>query len=297
MQKPVIRYFAVLFLVCSPALTVRAADSKTLAALKDAGAKVGPIKEGGTRVDIPGPKLTEDVWKLLESMTDLKAFSSSGKEFDDAALARLSKISTIETLFFNGPGITDNGLAELGKFSNLHKYGTDHGGQMLTGTGLAALSGAKNIQAISFGGCLFGDRGMDALGTLTQLHDVSIRHCRNTSASFANFGKLTELEKLGFNPNFSPSYYTGADFVHLSGLTKLQELTIAQMIIPYEDGLSHLKPLHQLKKLKLDSCGITAEDLAKLKSDLPDTVIDFTPAPAEAVKKWDDALAKRKAAK
>ncbi|HWE04819.1 MAG TPA: hypothetical protein VG326_20605 [Tepidisphaeraceae bacterium] len=287
------KILAIFVLMAGMAACAQGADANG-AALTAAGARVGKIKEGGMRVDIPGPKLTEDVWKVLESLPDLKAFSSSGKEFDDAALARLAKIATIETLFFNGPAITDKGLAALANFPNLHKFGIDHG--QITGSGLSALAASKNLKAISFGGCLFNDQGMNALGAMTQLHEVSIRHDRNTSTGFADFGKLTELEKLQINPNFSP-YYVGADFVHLSALSKLQELAIAQMIIPYDDGLSHLKSLRQLKKLKLELCGISPEDLAKIKSDLPDTVIDFTPAPADAVKKWNDALARRKAAK
>lgn len=289
------RNLAIGLLACLCGLPVRGADSKAPADPKAPVVRQGKLKEGGTYMDVPGAKLTDEVWKQIESTADLKSFSGSGKEFDDAALARLSKITTIETLFFNGPGITDNGLPTLAHFHKLHKYGTDHG-QYLTGSGLSALVGARNIQVISFGGCMFNDQGMEALGLITQLREVYLNHDRLTSAGFPNFAKLTELQKLRFNPAFSP-YYTGADLVALAGLKNLQELTIGQMIIPYDDGLAHLKTLRQLKKLKLDNCGVTETDLVKLKADLPETTVEFTAAPPEAVKKWNDAVAKKLAAK
>ncbi len=285
--------FGCLLFVAHSAL---AASEKAIDALKAAGCRAGNLKDGGSFADVPGPKLSEAVWKDLDALGDLKAFSGSGKEYDNDALARLAKITTIESVFFNGPTINDKGLATLASFPNLHKYGTDHGGPKLNGSGLSALAGVKNLQIVSFGGCFFNDEGMVALGQLNQLHELSLNHDRLTSAGFPNFAKLTELEKLRINPNFYP-YYVGADLVHLSNLKHLTDLTIGQMIIPYDDGLSHLKSLKQLKKLKLDNCGITIEDLAKLKSDLPDTAIDFIPASPESVKKWNDAVAKKKGAK
>jgi hypothetical protein len=198
------RILAIGLLSCLCCFPARGADSKAPDNPKAPVVRVGKLKEGGTYMDVPGALLTDEVWKQIESTGDLKSFSGSGKQFDGAALARLAKITTIETLFFNGPGITDKDLSVLASFPNLHKYGTDHG-QFLTGSGLSALVGAKNIQAISFGGCMFNDQGMEALGLLTQLHEVSLNHDRLTSAGFPNFAKLVELQKLRFKPNFSPS--------------------------------------------------------------------------------------------
>lgn len=282
-------------LLCLGSISAQGADEKAIAALKSAGIdRVGWTRQNGTCVSIPAAKLTEETWKLIESLTDLKSFASSGKEFDDAALARLAKIKMIESLGFNAPSFTDKGLAVLSQFPKLRKYGTDHGG--FTGSGFASLAGLKDFQAFSFNGSGLDDAGMEAIGGLVHLRELSAYHDRYTSKGFANLAKLTELEKLKLAPANSP-YYTGADFIHLSGLTNLQELWISQMVIGYDDGLSHLKPLRKLKKLSLIACGVTEEDLAKLKADHPDTIIEFTPAKPEIIKQWNESLAKKKAGK
>ncbi len=72
---------------------------------------------------------------------------------------------------------------------------------------------------------------------------------------------------------------------------------IARMILRYNDGLSHLKRLKALKKLKLDSCGIAAADLSRLKADLPNVKIEWTPAPEQNIQLWNREIERRKAEK
>jgi hypothetical protein len=76
-------------------------------------------------------------------------------------------------------------------------------------------------------------------------------------------------------------------------LGNLRELLVKKMVLSYEDGLSHLARLKSLKKLTFVECGIDAADLSRLKEELPETQVDFTPAAAKDVARWNELLARR----
>ena len=161
-----------------------------------------------------------------------------------------------------------------------------------------ALDEAKNVQIISFGGCVFNDRGMESLGKLTQLHEV---YSGSTIVSpvpgFLSSPNLTELEKLQFEPQFlSLLRRLRADLVHLSGLKHLQELTIGQMIdFPTKTVWPISRTFRQLKKLEV---GELPESRLKTSPSsrviLPRHLRSISARLPEAVKKWDEAVAKKK---
>jgi hypothetical protein len=289
------RVAATLATVCLSLSGARAADSLPVMTLKAAGANVSTLKEGGVGVTFQNFKLNDDGWQALESLPNLKQFTifGSGKEFGDAQLARLSKIKTLESIFVNGYGGTEDGLASLAQLPNLRHFGADH--SPFTGTGLVALKNSPNFASVRFGGCPFNDDGLKALGELTQLKEANISHVMFTSKGFPHLAKLVNLEKLTISPNCSP-YYVGADFVHLNGLKKLHTLVVSEMALDYDDGLSHLKGLN-LKSLKLQDCRVSDGDLARLKADLPNTMVERIYSLDEKFKGWDKQLEKRPKAK
>ncbi len=263
--------------------------------LKSAGANVSAIKEGGWAVDMGKAPVNEQTLKLVESIADLKRFSGGGEAFGDAELARLCKIPSLERIFLNGPSVSDQGLAALATGAKLHHFGVHHSIK-ITGSGLTALKDDKNLTSLEFGGCIaFGDKGVEALAELTQLRELRVGHCRNTRATFPAIAKLSNLEVLGITPNFDPHAYMAADFSALSGLNNLRELAINDMVLPYENGLEHLKAFKGLKELKIQWCSVKEDDLAKLKSEMPGLKVSVEhPAAEERVKQYEAAVEKMK---
>src|SRR6185437_889378 len=137
-------FFQFLAALClfSYALPAHAGDAKAIAALTAAGAKVTLISGGGTRVDVPDGKLSDDLWKSLEALGDLKVFSVKGTQFNNAAVEHLSKIATIEAIVIYNPGFDDKGLAMLANLPELKSINIDHG-TTINGSGLAAFAGKK----------------------------------------------------------------------------------------------------------------------------------------------------------
>ncbi len=267
------------------------------AALKSAGIEA-TIRDGGSAVDVRDAKsLNEETWKAIEALPNVKHFSTGGEPFDDAALLRLSRISSIETLFFNGPAITDAGLATLNNMPSLVRFGVDHS-TTITGSGLAALKANSNLTAIHFGGCMIGDEAVRLLAHLTQLKDVSLGHVRITRSCFPALAALPNLERLEITPNWDPAPYTAADFAAFAPMQKLRELEIHDMVLPLENGLSHLKALKSLKTLKLYWSYITEADLAKLRAQMPTVDVDVrNPAGEDRLKQFNERAAQLDSAK
>ena len=181
-------------------------------------------------------------------------------------------------MFFNGPGITDDGLAELARLSKLKSLGVHHSTK-IKGLGIASLASIKTLTAIEFGGSNVGDDAAALISQIRQLNEVRLGHVRITKAAFPMLATLPELKLLLITPNWSPAYYTAHDFSAFTPMQKLNELEIHDMVLPWEDGLAHLKVLKELKILKLYWCYIKPDDLEKLKKELPGVKLDIrTPA-------------------
>jgi len=262
-----------LILGSSPA-TMAADLPPAAAAWKEANINVNAQREGGLAVDIRDVKeLTEERWKQIESLPDLRRFSANGVGFDDAGLARAAKISTIETFFFNGPSITDQGLSVLATMPRLKRFGVDHSTK-ITGNDLGTLKTAPLLTALHFGGCIVGDSAVTSLVQIKQLQDLALGHDRITRASFPLLAKMPALQRLEITPNWDPRPYTAADFSTLAAAPALQELEIHDMVLPWANGLDAFQKTKSLKVLKLYWCYLTDEDIAAAKAHLPGVEID-----------------------
>ena len=297
MNRHIAPVLAIIFHFAAASLPA-AEPPPAVAALKTAGINVSAMKEGGWNVEVREAKdLDDNIWKQIETLPDMRRFSANGEQFDDAALARLAKIGGIETLFFNGPGITDAGLAALTAMPKLRSFGVDHSTK-ITGSGLAALKVSANLTAIHFGGCIIGDAGVATLVQLTQLRDVALGHTRITRASFPLLAKLPHLERIEITPNWDPQPYTAADFAAFAPMNNLRELELHDMVLPWENGLAHLAALKSLKTVKLYWCYLADADAAKLKAGLPGVEVDIrNPAGEDRLKQFNERVEKLRAGK
>jgi hypothetical protein len=73
-------------------------------------------------------------------------------------------------------------------------------------------------------------------------------------------------------------------------LKNLKELFLKKIVLSYQDGLSHWAGLKQLKKPTFVECGIAEDDLGRLKAELPETRIEFSPAAERDVARWNKRL-------
>lgn len=271
--------------------------SPLAAALQAAGYKVSSAKGGGHNVDFGTVKVIDEASLAnMAALGDVRHLSGTGEGVDDAVLAKFVKAATeLEYLFINGSTITDEGLAVLARLPKLRHFGLHHGLKELKGKGLLALKGSQNFASIEFGGMQgIDDKSVGYLAELPHLRAINIYHTLNTRASLPFLvEKNPLLEKFSLNPHFDPERFSAADIATLAPLKNLRELALNDMVLPYEDGLAHLKALTSLKKVSLEWSIYKDEDLAKLKAELPGVeIISTNRAKEENLAIWNERVAR-----
>lgn len=247
--------------------------SPHVAFLQSAGFKIHPMGDGGFSIDFPEPKAFDAATLAhIAALGDVRRLSGNGEGIDDTVLARLAKAAPVlEYVFINGSALSDAGLAALATLPALKHFGLHHGPKELKGKGLLALKGNKHFTSIEFGGMAsIDDETVGYLAQLPQLRSVNIYHTLNTRTSLPLLvQKLPLLESFALNPHFEPTRFSAADIAALSPLKNLRELALNDLVLPYENGLIHLKALTGLKKLSVEWSFYTDEDLARLRAALP----------------------------
>ena len=269
------------------------------AQLEAAGFKVHRHNPAGYNVDFGKVKVLDEASLAnIAALRDVRQLSGTGEGVDDAVLAKMVKAApALETLFINGSTITDEGLTVLAKLPNLRHFGLHHGPKGLKGKGLLALKGNQNFKSIEFGGMQsIDDESVGYLAELPHLRAINIYHTLNTRASLPLLVKKNPLlEKFALNPHFDPTRFSAEDIATLAPLKNLSELSLNDMVLPYENGLSHLTALKGLKKVSIEWSIYTDEDLAKLKAALPGVeIISTNRAKQENLATWNERVAKMK---
>ncbi len=288
-------YFTALLLAA--ALSQAEVSSPHAAALQAAGYQVRQRGEGGQTVDFGKVKIIDDASIAhIAALTDVRHLSGTGEGVDDAVLAKLVKAApALEELFINGSSITDEGLTVLGQLPKFKHFGLHHGPKGLKGKGLLALKGNRSFTSIEFGGMQsIDDETVGILAELPHLRAINIYHTLNTRKSLPLLVKKNPLiEEFALNPHFQPDRFSAADIALLAPLKNLRELSLNDMVLPYEDGLAHLKALTGLEKLHLEWSIYTDADLAKLRAELPSVEIKAgNRAKEENLTHWNERVAR-----
>lgn len=123
----------------------------------------------------------------------LRALSLRGSWLDDAGLAAIAELSSIEFLWVRGASVTDKGVSHLRKLSNLRIL--DLGGTEVVGATLEALV-ALPIEELNLGGLPVGDIIASKLRPMTRLRVLSMTRGRLTDEGMRSITLLPSLEDL-----------------------------------------------------------------------------------------------------
>ncbi len=230
--------------------------------------------------------LTEGDYKLIRQTESLKSMSF-GRGPTGAGLKILAGMPAIEGFGSNGTPLTDDDIALLATFKNLHGVTFFHPGGQFKGTGLAALAVLPNLENMTMAGSYaFGDPGMAAVGQLTHLKAFRTWHNNVTIEGIKSLVSLKELTNLMLGQRLSskpPATISDDAIAVLANIPSLENLNVseARLSLP---ALSKLSQLPNLKVLTLDGIDIPESDIATLKQQLPKTDIRFTPATPASLK-------------
>jgi len=179
----------------------------------------------------------------------------SGDPLPDADLGSLESLAGLKDLSISGPpgwGISDRGLASLGKLKQLERLDLS----TETRSGLNHLNGLSHLQYLQVTNLKEIDAGTGGpidelaldLSGLTQMRDLNLTGLPLHDADLACLGRLPRLESLMIQPS---SPLTGASLRYLQGLPQLHRLWVFHLSNCTGQDLSLLGHLPNLRELRL----------------------------------------------
>ena len=176
----------------------------------------------------------------------------------DAGLASLKALSEIESLFINGPKITDTALVNLRGLSQLQRLGSGHSN--VTDAGLENIASLHRLCIIYISATKVTDSGLVHLRGLNQLERLYL-DADISDAGLAQLPVLPSAEDL----DIGGTNVTDAGIPHLARLPNLLYLSIRDTKIT-DAGLSRLGQFNQLQILNLSRTDITDAGVSHLQA-------------------------------
>ena len=181
-------------------------------------------------------------------------------QLDEACLAQLAGLSTLESLCLAGADLSDPGVARLVRLSRLSEL--ELWSPQLNGSGLAALQELPSLRYLRLGGPGLTESCLPTLAGLRALRRLDLRDLEITDTGLAHLASLTQLETL----SVSSAGITGQGIALLEPLRALRELEVNQLGQPVplgDDVAGSLRALRSLERLSLFNCGFTDAGLAQ----------------------------------
>jgi tRNA A-37 threonylcarbamoyl transferase component Bud32/Leucine-rich repeat (LRR) protein len=139
---------------------------------------------------------------------------------DDAALAKLSELPQLESLFLTNTAISDAALARVAACKSLQELGLS--GTKITPAGLSSLAPLPKLARLYVAKTTLGSEGLRQLGDLTGLTHLSLLGVQLSDDDLAPLKRLNQLEWL----DVSGTPLTDAALTHLARLAKLREINV-----------------------------------------------------------------------
>jgi hypothetical protein len=270
--------------------------------LEARGVRLKKSKDGAVVELSVGGKvpMTAEDYAAVGKLTTLVRLnlSAEARPFDDEAAAAVGGLEKLEHFFSNGSKLSDDGFRRLAGWKSLRHFGFDHwfrpAKDVNIGPGLAHLAVLPNLESIRLGGCQIGNDAVEALAKIKTLKKLDFFHTfAVTDDGLVHLRKLPALQSIILGPQFTPRITDGA-LPHLAEVKSLEEIRITETWLTWEGGLRHLKALPNLKKLALPLVLASDEDVAKLKTELPSLVVEWTKPDDAQSEKLKSAWARRK---
>ncbi len=198
--------------------------------------------------------------------------------YDAAFFAHLGELTTLESLNVIATKLGDDGIAPLGKLTNLKSLRFTNNGK-LSDAGLEKLAGLKNLEIFSFVGtamkghafakfegwtrltrCSFRGSSIDDEGLrhicerFPNLESLVLAHAKFTDVGAAHLARMTKLKGLELGTHNA----TAAALQNISALP-LEYLQLGEGFTA-PAAIQAIRGIKTLKRLTLTDCKLTADD-------------------------------------
>ncbi|NQT36169.1 MAG: hypothetical protein HQ581_01690 [Planctomycetes bacterium] len=185
----------------------------------------------------------KDDLEHLSAFSNLRLLSISGS-VTDADLKDLDRLTKLERLFLPNREIGEATLARIGKLTNLNTL--DLGGVKVTDEGVGHLEKLVRLRNLNLLSGRLSDASLVIIGKLPHLVNLAVAGEHITDAGLVSLADLRDLRSLDLNA----TRVRGSGLRHLKSLPKLESLSLTVESLDAE-AFVHMKAFPQLKKLFL----------------------------------------------
>jgi hypothetical protein len=193
----------------------------------------------------------------LKCLYTLKKLSLKGRIKDDHLLY-LSGLPLLNSLYLANSDVTDAGLVEVAKLTELWEL--DISTTRVGSAGVRHLQALEHLRELHLRGTYTDDTGLEALRSLTRLRELFLGGSNITDAGLVHLTALEQLEWL----DLGHTSVTDAGMAHLANLTHLKHLDVGATKVG-DAGLSHWQNLAALEYVSLDNTQVSDAGLEKLR--------------------------------
>jgi Leucine Rich repeat len=142
------------------------------------------------RVDLHGPRVTDQIMEHIRGFTYLQTLDLSGTRVTDAGLENIKagKLQKLHNLQLNYTAVTDAGLRSLIDLEDLEVLGLSY--TDITGAGLARLRLLKRLRVLALSGTGVDDASLAQLKKLPRLTTLYLDDTQITRAGLAQLKDL-----------------------------------------------------------------------------------------------------------
>ena len=232
------------------------------------------------RVMVYKGKFTVDGLAALPSLPNLRYLQMYATEVPADAFGVLPKLTQLKFLRLGNYAVTDEVLGYLGQIKGLK--GFDHTTSAgVTPTGfLKFLNGVESLEQLTLFGDFVDDACMNRIGQLKDLKRLWTNSKSITSAGWVHLAGLTGMEDLFL----SDTTFGDEDARALEGMKNLKFLGLNKTKIT-DAGMPSLASMTKLHDLGLDGTGITDKGMAALKgmTELDNLYVGMTDVTAKGL--------------
>jgi len=254
--------------------------------LKSAKGTLSMRKPDGLAVSVDSKTpLSAEQWSAIASL-HARVFSFGGDALDDEGMERLVPLDPV-MVTVNGSRVTGKGAAKFGEMKSLKALHTLHITRP-TPEAKTALGTHPTLEVFSTDGAFC----IEAV-TAPKLQRVDLKHGGASDEFAALLKNHPSLESVRLWSQGSLGL-SDAAAASLATIPKLSKLSLEYAVFTYAGGLHNLKEIRGLTSLDLKDVALSEEDLARLKADLPNAKVTFTPMTAEYRARRETMAAKKK---
>lgn len=214
--------------------------------------------QGLTALELSGCYgITENGFKSLAALKNLRSLILWGSPVTDAAVTELATLENLTSLSVGGKNITDAGVKSLKPLTKLTslKLTFAH----VTDAGVAHLADLRNLSTVGLSNTKATDAGAKQLAAMKRLTELDVSYTALTDAGVKDVATLPNLTSL----NLEKTGATDEGVKRLKALTRLQSLTLTHTKVT-DVGVRELASLTDLTYLDVSATKVTDAGLKEL---------------------------------